>query len=140
MTRLVGTLISLLILCWSSAYEQQPVDPNVYHTMKSRHVGPFRGGRVTAVTGMSGRIHSFFSGVAGGGEIAHLVDAGLSPMQAIQSATLRPAQMKGVDDRLGTIAVGKLADIIVVDGNPLDDISLLQYRVSRVIKGGVVYK
>ena len=73
-------------------------------------------------------------------EIAHLVDAGLSPMQAIQSATLRPAQMQGVDDRLGTIAVGKLADIIVVDGNPLDDISLLQYRVSRVIKGGVVYK
>ena len=73
-------------------------------------------------------------------EIAHLVDAGLSPMQAIQSATLRPAQMQGVDDHLGTIAVGKLADIIVVDGNPLDDISLLQYRVSRVIKGGVVYK
>ena len=69
-----------------------------------------------------------------------MVDAGLSPMQAIQSATLRPAQMQGVDDRLGTIAVGKLADIIVVDGNPLDDISLLQYRVSRVIKGGVVYK
>lgn len=73
-------------------------------------------------------------------EISHLVDAGLSPMQAIQAATLRPAQMQGVDDRLGTIAVGKLADIIVVDGNPLDDISLLQYRVSRVIKGGVVYK
>ena len=64
----------------------------------------------------------------------------VSPKQAIQSATLRPAQMQGVDDRLGTIAVGKLADIIVVDENPLDDISLLQYRVSRVIKGGVVYK
>ncbi len=64
-------------------------------------------------------------------EIAHLIDAGLSPMQAIQSATLRPAQMQGVDDRLGTIAVGKLPGIIVVDGKPLDDISLLQGGANR---------
>ncbi len=67
MTRLIGALISLLILCWGSAYGQQPVDPNAYQAMKWRHIGPFRGGRVTAVTGIPGRIHSFFSGVAGGG-------------------------------------------------------------------------
>ena len=67
MTRLLGTLISLLILCWSSAYGQQPVDPNAYHAMKWRHIGPFRGGRVTAVAGVPDRIHSFFSGAAGGG-------------------------------------------------------------------------
>ncbi|MEE9264989.1 MAG: amidohydrolase family protein [Vicinamibacteria bacterium] len=64
-------------------------------------------------------------------EIAHLVDAGLSPMPALQSATLRPAQMRGVDDRLGTIAVGKLPGTIVVDGNPFDDISLLQGGANR---------
>lgn len=73
-------------------------------------------------------------------EIANLVDAGLSPMESIQAATLRPAQMQGVDDRLGTIAVGKLADLIVVDGFPLVDIGLLQTSVVHVIKDGVVYK
>ena len=50
-------------------------------------------------------------------ELENLVEAGLTPMEAIQAATLRPAQMQGVDDELGTIAPGKLADIIIVDGN-----------------------
>ena len=72
-------------------------------------------------------------------EIENLADAGLTNMEAIQAATLRPAQMQGVDDKLGTVAVGKLADIIVVDGDPLFDISILQHRVSHVIKGGVVF-
>ena len=73
-------------------------------------------------------------------EIANLAEAGLSPMEAIQSATLRPAQMQGVDDRLGTVSVGKLADIIVVDGDPLQEIEVLQNRVVHVIKDGIVYK
>lgn len=73
-------------------------------------------------------------------EIANLAEAGLTPMEAIQTATLRPAQMQGVDDQLGTVSVGKLADMIVVDGDPLFDIEVLQHRVIHVIKGGVVYK
>jgi imidazolonepropionase-like amidohydrolase len=73
-------------------------------------------------------------------EIANLADTGLSPMEAIQAATLRPAQMQGVDDKLGTISVGKLADMIVVDGDPLFDIEVLQHKVIHVIKGGTAYR
>lgn len=71
-------------------------------------------------------------------EIADLVEVGLTPMEAIQAATLRPAQMQGVGDRLGAIAAGRLADLIVVDGNPLEDISLLQHELVHVVKAGQV--
>lgn len=73
-------------------------------------------------------------------EVANLTEAGLTPMEAIQAATLRPAQMQGVDSKLGTVSVGKLADIIVVDGDPLQDIWLLQRGIVHVIKGGVVVR
>jgi imidazolonepropionase-like amidohydrolase len=73
-------------------------------------------------------------------ELESLVEAGLTPMEAIQSATLRAAQMQGVDGSLGTVAPGKLADLIVVDGDPLQDISVLRTSVVRVIKGGKVLR
>jgi imidazolonepropionase-like amidohydrolase len=73
-------------------------------------------------------------------EMANLVDAGLTPLEAIQAATLRPAQMQGVDARLGTVSVGKLADMVVVDGDPLLDITVLQHRITHVIKDGIVYR
>ena len=73
-------------------------------------------------------------------EVANLVEAGLTPLEAIQAATLRPAQMQGVDRDLGSVTAGKLADVIVVDGDPLQDITLLQYRIVHVIKDGVVHR
>lgn len=73
-------------------------------------------------------------------EVANLVEAGLTPMEAIQAATLRPAQAQNVDARLGTVSVGKLADLIVVDGDPLQDITVLQHRIAHVVKNGVVYR
>jgi imidazolonepropionase-like amidohydrolase len=48
--------------------------------------------------------------------------------------------MQGVDDQLGTVSVGKLADIIVVNGDPLQDIRVLQHGIVHVIKDGKVYK
>ena len=70
----------------------------------------------------------------------NFVAAGLTPMEAIQSATLRAAQMQGVADEVGTVSAGKFADIIVVDGDPLQDITVLQHRVARVVMNGVVVK
>jgi imidazolonepropionase-like amidohydrolase len=64
---------------------------------------------------------------------------GATPMEAIQTATTSAAALIGVADQLGTIAVGKLADVIAVAGNPLDDIRRLE-RVAFVMKGGTVYK
>lgn len=72
-------------------------------------------------------------------EIRHLHAAGLTPMEAIQAATLRPAQMQGVAQDLGTISEGKLADMVIVDGDPLQDLSLLVYEIVVVIKDGRPY-
>ncbi len=83
------------------------------------------------------------SGVSPHGENArefqYMVEAGMPPMKAIQAATLVAAQLLGVEDRLGTIEKGKIADVIAVDGNPLDDITVLQH-VTFVMKEGVIYK
>jgi imidazolonepropionase-like amidohydrolase len=67
------------------------------------------------------------------------VRAGQSPMQAIRSATIISAEALHVQEELGSIDTGKYADIIAVDGNPLEDITLLE-NVRFVMKGGKVYK
>ncbi|MCY3750041.1 MAG: amidohydrolase family protein [Gammaproteobacteria bacterium] len=72
-------------------------------------------------------------------EMQHYVEAGLTPMEVIQSATLRPAQMQGVEKDLGTVTEGKYADMVIVDGDPLQDITLLQHKVVLIIKGGEIY-
>jgi imidazolonepropionase-like amidohydrolase len=55
-------------------------------------------------------------------ELALLVDAGLTPLAALQAATLDPAQFMGQLDRRGTIEVGKIADLVLLDADPLADI------------------
>ncbi len=63
----------------------------------------------------------------------------MAPMDAIIAATRNGAEALGLEDQLGTIEEGKLADVIVVAGNPLADLSALK-RVNVVIKGGVRHK
>jgi len=72
-------------------------------------------------------------------ELASMVKIGLSPMQAIRAATSSAAECLGCQDELGTVEAGKLADLIVVDGDPLTDITALQ-QVALVIKNGKVEK
>jgi imidazolonepropionase-like amidohydrolase len=72
-------------------------------------------------------------------EFAVLVEAGLSPMDAIHAGTRVAAELMGWDDRLGTLETGKLADIIAVPGNPIADIRALE-RVSLVMIGGAIVK
>ena len=64
---------------------------------------------------------------------------GMTPMQAIQTATRNAAEMLDMSDRIGTIEAGKLADIVAVPGNPLNDITAME-RVGFVMKDGNVYK
>lgn len=67
----------------------------------------------------------------------------MSPMEAIVSATRTNAEMLDLGDRLGTVASGKLADLIVVDGNPLKDLGLFEHDrhgVVLVMKEGDIYK
>jgi len=64
---------------------------------------------------------------------------GMTPMQAIQSATRVASELLGMGDQIGTVETGKLADIVAVPGNPLDDITALE-RVGFVMKDGQIYK
>lgn len=72
-------------------------------------------------------------------EFAILIEAGMTPMEAIKAGTSLGAEVMGWDDRLGTLEQGKLADIIAVPGNPLEDISALE-RVGFVMLGGKVIR
>ena len=77
------------------------------------------------------------------GQNAHefelMVGAGMPPMFTLQAATISAAQLLRHDKDLGTVTAGKIADIVAVPGNPIDDISVMK-RVSFVMKDGVVYK
>jgi len=72
-------------------------------------------------------------------EISWMVKNGMAPLAAIRAATIDAADLLGWPDRVGSIAPGKLADLIAVLGNPLADITELE-RVRFVMKGGVVHK
>jgi imidazolonepropionase-like amidohydrolase len=68
-------------------------------------------------------------------ELAALVDAGFTPMEALQSVTLDAAQFLGRTDDFGTVANGKSADLVLLDANPLDDIHNTQKIRAVVVQG-----
>jgi imidazolonepropionase-like amidohydrolase len=72
-----------------------------------------------------------------GGQFKIMVQYGMTPMEAIQAATRNGAQALGREKDVGAIAVGRFADIIAVDGNPLTDIRELE-SIDAVVKGGKV--
>ncbi|MDM7861994.1 amidohydrolase family protein [Alteromonas sp. ASW11-36] len=74
-----------------------------------------------------------------GKEFGYMVEAGMAPIDAIISATKNAADLLNVSDELGTVSVGKKADIVAVEGDPLSDISLLE-NVQFVMKDGQVFK
>jgi imidazolonepropionase-like amidohydrolase len=72
-------------------------------------------------------------------QFATMVKYGMTPAQAIRTATQSSADLIGRSKDVGTIEVGKYADIIAVQGDPLQDVTVLQ-SVGFVMKGGTVYK
>jgi hypothetical protein len=72
-------------------------------------------------------------------ELELYVDAGLTPMQAIQTATITPAQVMKMDKQTGSIEAGKNGDITIVDGDPLNNIRNIR-KVTLVIKAGKIYE
>ena len=67
-----------------------------------------------------------------------MVDNGMSSDQALVSGAINAARLLRLDHEIGSVEAGKRADLIVVDGNPLDDISVLQTRVQLVMRDGVM--
>lgn len=112
--------------------------------IKARTIGPLI--QATFTRAFEGGVNIVFgtdSGVSPHGENARefelMVEGGMPPMTAIQSATSVAARFLGVDDRLGRIEGGLLADLVAVPGNPLEDIALMG-QVDFVMKGGQIIR
>jgi imidazolonepropionase-like amidohydrolase len=113
-------------------------------TMKAREAGP-------KMLDMARRAHTggvkiafgTDTGVSAHGdnaqEFALLVRAGMTPLQAVQAATVNAADHLRLSDQIGSLKPGRSADVIAVRGDPLRDVTTLQ-RVSFVMKGGKVHK
>jgi imidazolonepropionase-like amidohydrolase len=76
---------------------------------------------------------------ANGLEFAYMVEAGMPPIEALRAATVYAADLLGQSDQLGTLETGKVADIVAGEGDPLQDITVMQ-RVRFVMKQGMVFK
>jgi imidazolonepropionase-like amidohydrolase len=72
-------------------------------------------------------------------ELELLVASGLSPLEALRAATLTAAEALGKDDRLGTVEPGKLADVVVLDADPLEQVQNLK-KIHLVVQGGKTYE
>jgi imidazolonepropionase-like amidohydrolase len=64
----------------------------------------------------------------------------MSTSRAVSCGTSEAARLAGVFEQVGSLEPGKLADLVVVDGNPLEDISVLQRGIQLVMKGGTIYR
>jgi imidazolonepropionase-like amidohydrolase len=93
---------------------------------------------IPIVSGTDTSVPGVVLGASSQVELSLLVEAGLTPAQALRAATINAAAMLGREREQGSIAAGKLADMVMLDADPLADISNLR-RVNRVFKGGVAY-
>ena len=100
---------------------------------RSLHVAMEGGVKVAAGTDMGGFVHG-----KNAREIEVLVERGMTPLQAITAATGTAAECVGLGDQIGTLEVGKLADVVVVDGDAATDVRVLgdRGRIKLVMKGG----
>ena len=72
-------------------------------------------------------------------EFELMVNAGMPPMETIQSATMECAKLLRIEDTLGSVEAGKIADLVAVRGDPLENIGLMR-QITFVMKEGVVYR
>src|SRR5215212_10618648 len=94
-----------------------------------------QGTGVALMAGTDVGLPYLFPGFSLHDELALLVEAGLTPLEALQAATRNPAQAVGLGDELGTIEVGKLADLVLLDADPLAAITNTT-RIAAVVANG----
>jgi imidazolonepropionase-like amidohydrolase len=141
-----GTFYVPTISAGKFVAEQAKV-PGYYHPLvvpKALEIGPqiqetFRKAYKRGVKIAFGTDAGVFPHGENGKEFSYMVEAGMPVMEAIKSATVVNAGILGIVDKVGTIEVGKLADIVGTDENPLRNIKTLE-SVSFVMKEGVIYK
>lgn len=132
-------------LDWASAslwYRHAPSKISAYLTkefqMDFAVVGAMETSGVPILAGTDQENPYCFPGFSLHDELGLLVRAGLSPLQALQTATLNPARFLGRERDLGTVETGKIADLVLLDANPLDDIANTK-RIDAVIYSGRLF-
>ena len=98
-----------------------------------------RQSEVLLLAGTDVGIPAVIPGISLHEELVLLVEAGLTPLEALRTATINPARVLGRTDSLGSIEVGKLADLVVLDANPLEDIANTQ-RIRAIVADGRLYR
>ena len=83
--------------------------------------------------------HGQREGLGSHWEMWSFVRGGMSPLQALSAATITPARHLGYDKDIGSLEVGKLADLVIIDGNPMDNIRASD-QIEHVMLGGRLYK
>jgi imidazolonepropionase-like amidohydrolase len=136
-----GTVFVPTLLVY--AYHRESKSPHVMErarALQMHHVEAVQRALAASVKIVAGTDAGGHGHPANAGELPLLVGAGLTPMQAVQAATGWAAECLGVAHEIGTVEKGKLADLVVVEGDPLADLRILTdlARITLVIKGGVV--
>ena len=90
------------------------------------------------VAGTDTNVSGVLMGISSQMELLLLVEAGLTPAEALRAATINAARMLGREAEQGTVDAGKLADLVVLDADPLVDIRNVT-RLHRVVKDGVIF-
>lgn len=126
---------------WKAAYAPgnlEKMNEDTYNAVRIAHASGVKIATGSDITGAP-----LFGGYLMGDnavEMEYLTRCGLSPMEALMAATKICAEALGLEDQIGTVEPGKFADILVINGNPLEDIKLLQNRdkIRMVIKNGEI--
>jgi imidazolonepropionase-like amidohydrolase len=96
------------------------------------------GAGITVLAGTDTGVTGVLLGVSSQRELELLVEAGLTPAEALRAATLSPAHALGLESEIGSVEENKLADLLILDANPLTSIGNTRL-VHRVMRGGVLY-
>ena len=118
-----------------------PTEKNPYHfnvAWKFHIIREMKKYGVEIMAGTDTPLGCFTPGFSLHKELETLVEAGLTPLEALDSATVKPAQFFGVENQLGNIEVGMLADLVLLSKNPLKDIGNTR-SIEMVVKEGELY-
>ncbi len=129
---------------WNNSFNQQILAAGSIEQRRVRFqktlqaVGAMQQAGVGIIAGTDALNPYVFPGFSLHDELVLLVEAGLSPLEALRAATINPAKFLDMQDSLGTIEKGKLADLVLLDANPLDNIANTQ-RIEAVVANGRYY-
>ena len=129
--------VSPALLNWLQQPVTQPpnFDSRVSDTNRKRAVKIFHDAGVRLLLGTDGAFFWVLPGFGIHEELANFVDAGLTPFQALKTSTVNAADFLETSDQTGSVTVGKQADLILLDGNPLQGVANLKQRAGVMVRG-----